>query len=389
MQYLNLKNMSTLLKYMPIFRGRLQELKVLKSFNFGDKIYPCLEIIKELDRVNPKKEMDAQISLFGQKNGKTFESVYIPLIKSIKADKVFIDLPVHLNQSANMQPPTLLFLRTVITKREKRTEYLKKLKPVASKIIPVISSYLQVSGEGNSISLQEEEIRQDFKTLAFRTFIKTFPQDITQIKKSIKPNDFIIMDFENNELDKTDGDIQDIIEDFKSLNCNIIIHRNQIPQDITMTGLNHDNIVDTIDNSLPYIFKKFAGHCFSDYAGIKKDSITEGGVISPGFILYDAVLNNFFGFRYKNGGHKKDEIKPDLIEFETTIVPAIIASKSSKRMQLDYLGADNQGWKIIKNIELGEKNGGESGKSPAKFKRISMEHYLHCLRVKISNGDFD
>ena len=85
-------------------------------------------------------------------------------------------------------------------------------------------------------------------------------------------------------------------------------------------------------------------------------------------------------------------IQPDLIEFETTIVPAVIASKSSERMQsdsLDYLGAGNKGWEIITNIKRGEYNGGESGKSAAKFKRISMEHYLHCMKVKISNGDFD
>ncbi len=159
-----------------------------------------------------------------------------------------------------------------------------------------------------------------------------------------------------------------------------------------MTGLNHGSRIDTIDNSLLYIFKEFAGHCFSDYVGIKKDNITSGGVISPGFLFYDAVTNNFFGFRYKNGGHKKGEAKPELIEFETTIVPAVIASKPSERMKsdpLDYLGVGNKGWGIITNIELGENNGGESGKSAAKFKRISMEHYLHCMKVKISNGDFD
>ncbi len=377
---------------MPIFRVRPQETKVLKSFDFGDRIYPCLEIVKELDRVNSKKKKDTQISLFGSRKEKSFEDVYIPIIKSIKANKVFIDLPVHLPQSRNTKPPTLLFLRTVVTNREKRTEYLKKLKPIASKVIPVISSYLQINGEGNSISLQEKEIRNDFKTLAFRTFIETFYQDIQQIKKSVKPNDYIIMDFENNELDETDGDIQDIVEEFKNLNCNIVIHYNQIPEDLTMTGLNHGHMIDTIDNSLPYIFKKFAGHCFSDYVGIKKDNITSGGVISPGFLFYDAVTNNFFGFRYKNGGHKKGETKPDLIEFETTIVPAVIASKSSERMQLDsldYLGSGNKGWEIITNIALGINNGGESGKSPAKFKRISMEHYLYCMKVKIYNGDFE
>ena len=78
-------------------------------------------------------------------------------------------------------------------------------------------------------------------------------------------------------------------------------------------------------------------------------------------------------------------------EFERTIIPAVIKSEAANRMQkhsLDYLGSDNEGWRIIKNIERGVLLG-ESGKSAAKFKRISMEHYLHCIKSKISNGDFD
>jgi hypothetical protein len=55
---------------------------------------------------------------------------------------------------------------------------------------------------------------------------------------------------------------------------------------------------------------------------------------------------------------------------------------------LDFLGDENYGWKIIKNIELG-KPLGESGKSAAKFKRIGMEHYLHCIKTKIENGRLD
>jgi hypothetical protein len=120
-------------------------------------------------------------------------------------------------------------------------------------------------------------------------------------------------------------------------------------------------------------------------------NITDGGVISPGFIYYDAVENEFYGYRFKYGSHKKGGIKPDLSEFETTIVPAVIASDSTKRMRdslLDYLGRDNIGWKMIRNIERGGAFG-ESGKSAAKFKRIGMEHYLHCLKMKILNGDFN
>lgn len=43
--------MDSQLKYMPIFRARQEENKVLKSFDFGNRIYPCIEFTKELGRV--------------------------------------------------------------------------------------------------------------------------------------------------------------------------------------------------------------------------------------------------------------------------------------------------------------------------------------------------
>ena len=376
--------MRTQLKYMPVLRSRQEEVKVLKNFNFGDKIYPCLEIIKEVIRLQPKPRKGTK-NPSKLKKVKLFEDDYIPLISDINAKHVFVDLPVHLKPIRGMQPQTLLFLRTVVTKREQRTEYLKKLIPVAHKAIPVISTYSEVTGERRSITLQEREIRPHFKTIAFRTFLETFTRDILQIRDLVHRDDYIIMDWGVTELDLSDDDLLDIVEELKKLDCNVITHRNPFPKDITNKGLNHGEIVDTIDNSLLDKYAEFAGSCFSDYTGIKKDGISDGGVISPGFIFYDAVENVFYGYRYKKGFRI-------LAEFETTIVPAVIKSEASNRMRthsLDYLGSDNKGWEIIKNIELGESLGGESGKSAPKFKRIGMEHYLHCLRCKISNGDFD
>lgn len=382
--------MDSQLKYMPIFRVRQEENKVLKSFDFGNRIYPCIEITKELDRVYsaPKKK---QNGLFTPKKEKGFEDVYIPLIRSIKAEKVFVDMPVHLKQTRGMNKKTILFLRQVANNREKRTEYMKKLMSVSSKVIPVISTFSEVTGERSSIILQENDLRKFFGTVAYRTFFNTFSRDIAQIKKVLRKNDYLIMDWCEMELDLDDEDVMDIVHELKDLDCHIIVHRNPFPNDIKLSELVHGEVVPTIDNRLINIYKAFGGHSFSDYVGIKKDNISEGGVISPGFIYFDAVTNQFYGFRYKNGSHKKGMIKPNLAEFETTIVPAVISSDASKRMNLhmlDFLGAGNVGWQIIKNIELGPLLG-ESGKSAAKFKRISMEHYLHCLRCKISNGDFD
>lgn len=376
--------MNTQLKYMPIFRVRQEELKVLKTFNFGDSIYPCIEIIKEVFR---KVAENHPV----KKKKKLFEDDYIPLIRNIDAKHVFVDLPIHLDGKRGMNFETFKFLQSVVSNREIRTEYTKKLIPLAPKVIPVISTYFKRTGKPDSITLQEKELRPHFKVIAFRTFMGTFFQDIKQIRLLLKNTDYIIMDWEDNELDITDGDQSDIVELLKTLDCTIIVHRNAFPKNITMVGLEHGKIINTIDNSLLINYKDFAGGCFSDYVGIRKDNIEEGGVISPGFIFFDAVINKFYGFRYKDGSHKKGEIPPNVAEFETTIVPAVIKSEAATRMHshpLDFLGSENKGWSIIKNIHRG-KPFGESGRCAAKFKRISMEHYLHCIKTKISNGDIN
>ncbi|WP_282161064.1 beta family protein [Ulvibacterium marinum] len=374
--------MDTSLKYVPVFRSKQQEINVLKTFKFDNQVYPCLEIIKELDRVPRRSNSDKQVLLFGKKESKTFESCYSSLIKSINAKKVFIDLPTHLRQSRNMKSESLKFLRTVITKRKQRTAYLMKLKHLSDKVIPVISTYQQISGEVDSIYLQAEELKNYFPSLAYRIMIPTYEQDIQEVKKCVRESDYIFIDYENDDIDENDWEALEIKKAIEEINAHKIIHRYQIPDSITMTGLEHNERIESIDNSLPFIHKKLGGNSFSDYVGIKKDNITDGGVQSPGFIFYDAVQNSFFGYRYRYGGHKKGETKPNLSEFETTIVPAVLHSKSVSRMKIanqNYLDKKNWGWNTLNRIESGKEN----GKNAAKFKRISMEHYLHCIQQKL------
>ena len=69
--------------YMPTFRVRQQETIVLKSFNFGEHMYPLIEIVKEFDR---SRKGDAQ---------KTFEEIHLELIAAIQSPFVFVfDLPL-------------------------------------------------------------------------------------------------------------------------------------------------------------------------------------------------------------------------------------------------------------------------------------------------------
>lgn len=122
----------------------------------------------------------------------------------------------------------------------------------------------------------------------------------------------------------------------------------------------------------------FGVNATGDYVGIKKDDLTAGGTISPGFIYYDAVGNQYFGY--------KAAIKGSLSEFENRIVPDVIKSLATEEMLQHtppFVGTDNPGYYTLLNIQ----NGDESGKSQAKFKRIAMEHYLYCMKVKIQSQE--
>lgn len=383
--------MNQQLKYVPVFRGLQQELELLKRFDFGETIYPCLEIIKELDRKPPESKEGIIKETKVEKPVKTFEEVYLPLLEKIDAVRIFVDLPVHLKAETGMKKASLEFLRRVVSVRVTRTEYVKKLAPLSERIIPVISTYYQINSEKDSIILQATDLKPVFKSLVYRTFFNSFLNDIKQIKKIIRETDYVFMDWENNELDLEDGDIADVIEELKTLQCTVINHRNPFPDDLTYSGLQHGEVVTKIDNSLMNNYADLGGTCFSDYAGIKKNTVVDVPIISPGFFYYDATKNIFYGFKYRTGSHKKGEEKPKAEEFEITITPAVLSSDATKRMlshAFGYLSRDNKGYITLRNIERGGPFG-ESGQSASKFKRIGMEHYLYCLKMKIQNGDFN
>lgn len=364
--------MKNSLIYMPTFRSRQQENIVLSSFDFGKNMYPMVEIIKEFDR---KRASDKQ---------QTFQEVYSSLIKSISADKVFVDLPVYLNERASMKDEVLHFTRSVISNKEVRTAYLLSLHEQNNVIIPVISSYLNRTGEIDTIKYQVEALREAYKSICFKILVNHFDEDWLEIAEHIDENDYLVLD-----LDKLapypSPAIKRIVQIWNGFKkCPKIVLRSAINSDVQNVDLAHNEVVFEADNGLIEQYKSsFKADAFGDYCGIKKDDLTSGGAISPGLLFFDAVNNQFIGFK-GSGGRKEAKY---LSDFEDIIVPAVIKSQAVVDMHksgLPYLSAGNMGWEILNRINDGK----ESGKSQAKFKRIAIEHYLHCIKTKIDNGDF-
>lgn len=360
--------MDTELLYMPTFRVRQQENLVLKSFDFGDKIYPLLEIVKEHDR---SRKEDAQ---------KPFSEIHLELINSIQSSHVFVDLPVYLKQSGAVKEEVLKFVLKVLNNLEIRCDYLNQLASASRKMIPVISSYLLKTGEVGTIQKQRDLLSPNFSKLAYRLFPQSFSQDFPIVCALATTNDYIIIDLDQIIPYHKSPPLRPIVDALKNFDgCCKILLRSALNSEIQNVKLDHEQVIFDADNSQidSEVISAFGVSAVGDFVGIKKDELTAGGSISPGFIYYDAVENQYYGY--------KAAIKGNIDEFANTIVPAVLRSQSTLRMQSatpPFLTDDNWGYKTLGDIERGTEN----GRSQAKFKRISMEHYLYCIKVLIDSG---
>lgn len=368
--------------YIPILRLREQEKGVLTSFDFGDEIYPYVEIFKKQPRepAPPKAGKEP-------KPRKEFNKIYLPILNAIKCKKVFVDLPVHLGRSSKLKKPVLEFVLEVIENRTIRTARMLSLKACRNQIIPVISTYSGVSGETNSIRLQEADLRVDFVAIAYRTSVKTFNSDITQIEAVAKAQDFLFVDLEEFNLENPD-DLETIhlmVDRVKLFGkCTVVTINSPIHHLLTNSGLEHGAKVMEVNNCLIDKFQELGGHCFSDYAGVKKDLVEDGGGISPGLLFYHAIDNVFFGFRGRKWKKGEDKHFGDI---RGMILQDLMTSEIVKQMEachLEYLGTENKGWQLAKDMY--DEN--VAWKSQSKLKRIAMEHYLHCIKTKIRAGYF-
>jgi hypothetical protein len=345
-------------EYIPVLRSRQQELAVLDSFAFEDRMFPLLEIIKERDRVN---------------NQRPVQEIWMGHIDRAQSERVLVDLPTYIRDTASMPDEIVSFNRTMLSNKDRRIAFFLSLATPNQKMIPVVSSLYLKTREPGTITFQFAALRPRFPSMAIRTFTSTFDLDIEEIQQLLTGQDILLYDMDtaqplNPLVKKQMTRLATVQAPYK------VAIRSAINTEIQNIKLDHGEVVADADNSLLELFRQpLHMNAFGDYAGIKKDDLNAGGTISPGFIFYDPLDNLYYGFK----GQAKD-----LAEFERTIVPDVLASPVVKRILAEHpshLSEENAGYRQLLAIQAGQ----ESGKSQAKFKRIAMEHYLHCIRTKI------
>lgn len=369
--------------YIPIFRLRQQEKDVLTTFDFGKEIYPYLEIFKKQPRKSPPRRPNAKSK---PKEPKKFHEHFLPILNKIKSDKIFVDLPVHLIRKKKMKDDVIEFLLTVIENRGERTRYIKSLSSCA-KMIPVISTYATITNEQDSIRLQEADLRETFSTLAFRTSEKSLHNDLQQIESVAQSQDFVFLDLGELDLSNTDDfeTAEFLMSKLKNFNkCSVVLINSSLSHNLTNSGLEHGKIIEGASNLILDKYSTLGAHCFSDYAGVKKDLVEEGGVISPGLLFYDPIENAYYGFK---GRKWQKNVKRNFDDIRGVILKDLLTAEFITRIKgshLEYLGKQNQGWNMVE----GMWDETIQWRNQARLKRIAMEHYLHCIRTKIFAGTF-
>ena len=348
--------------YMPVFRMRTHEINLIKDFEFGDKICPYIEIVREKDR--PRKM--------------SYSVLFRSLLLAIKSPTVFVDIPIHHRVTGNSHPEVIKFL-TPMRNVEHRIKSLLALSP-SNNMVPVISSYHTMTGETGTVKKQVENLRPTFPRLAFRVSAKDpeFESEMDQVEPWITSADHLIIDFDEAAINPDSEEIAEINQRLSAFSkCPLIILRSAISREIKYKELSNDEKVPKSDNSLMTKYKLLHASAFGDYAGIKKDQLTKGkgsNKITYGCIYYDGTDNSYYGYK---------GARPGYAALKESVIPSVIHSKASERMRasaLQFLSDANRGWKLLHNPSIGR---------PGDLKRVSMEHYLYCIKTLIASGNLN
>lgn len=324
-------------------------LKEILKLPISDKTIPLIEIVQEFSRTNSKQDYAENI---------------LNIIKETNK-KIFIDIVRNYPIKSTTQP-VRDFLLKVNRIPNFAVEQLKRFKDL-SNITPVVSYNTKEINE-SLIEAEVSQLRECFQSLAFRINSISFNNIFPFISNFISDRDFLLLDIGSASHTNPALKIQyRQIKDLKrSKNVITFILNDPRSSEIANKNLVDDQPILEIDNSLleMYSIASYGFDGFGDYAGITSDLPSSGGTISPAGIYYSRDNNFFVGYRGR---------KPELSEFDY-IAKKITESGFWKEFD-DEHHTRCPGCSTIQSIVKGE----ESGRNQAKWKGITMLHYIFTV----------
>ena len=120
----------------------------------------------------------------------------------------------------------------------------------------------------------------------FSLFSEFFP--MKELVNIVTERDIIILDLDETPHTHPANDnlYKSVQQLSSSKKCKSVLLRSAIPRTVSNVSLNHNAIIQEADNSLLTAYSSLGFSAFGDYCGVKKDELTDGGIISPGYIKY-------------------------------------------------------------------------------------------------------
>ncbi|GIM45919.1 hypothetical protein DNHGIG_14680 [Collibacillus ludicampi] len=234
-------------------------------------------------------------------------------------------------------------------------------------LIPVVTYDPTIPYVAGILQQQENQLRPTYGTIAFRIFHQHHAQALNEIASCIRDGDIVLYDID--EQHHQNAVIRQtyplIHQTLANVSIKTVLIRSAIPRDLYNTHLSHGSIVPQADNGLLTDYSQLGFDAFGDYVGIKKDDLTDGGRISPGFIFYSWQSNAYYGY---NG------IPGQLATFDTVITPSVVNSTV-----WNQFGATHRENCFGCNKIYRINNSIESGQNQAKWKGIAFGHYLYTM----------
>lgn len=350
--------------YVPVLKNRTVEVGVLKDlFTIIDteNTIPMIEVIQ--DKVQSNSKYD-------------FFDILEDITNREDSDKKFFVEVSKENAPTNILESVRTFLTTVNRDPEYYLTLFMNLKE-CNGMIPVIS-YNPDWLEPGLITKHASVLREKYQKISIKVTPNMFNLIKEELQEVVNDGDYILLDIGYSQ--HTNPILKRIYNNINQLkdrkNIKTIIINSTKGDDVTNVSLNNGEPIYEIDNSLRDLFKtSYSFDGFGDYAGVSDSLPTSGGGISPAGIFYSKELNCFVGFRRNK----------TLSDFEDFIAPEIMKSEYWKEYS-DFHHNNCPGCKEIKRIvnEVDKKK--KKGKSQAKWKGITMSHYIFSIDEWLSEN---
>jgi len=340
------------LKYVPVLRFREQERKAFSATAISNKMVPLVEIMTEKARANGR---ETAIEIFARE----FSSINT---------FVMLDFPMYLKLQGNTSPTVRSFVTQLRVNPSERINLFKNPKLLEmNNLIPVITYDPSVSLQTGMIMTESQELRKHYEKLAYRIFPQNFTAALIEVEKVATEHDIIMLDIDEDPY--TQSLFKTMYTQLSSVamktNSKKVLIRSAIPSDLTNVGLTSKQVVYSADNGLLKDYAKLGFDAFGDYVGVKKDELTKGGKISPGYLMYSWKQNCYYGF---NG------IIDQPATFETMVLPDTLSST----VWAEYGETHKKncyGCQSLIQIDKGNK----PGKGQAEWKGFAFGHYLYTM----------